>query len=88
MYSESVFNSLYIEIKQIFKNFHSDKISGTKNALFFLSRAPTHHSFTFDLRFLYELKHKVCHFKTVCGIFLFRFRFVFIKVFIFFQQNA
>ena len=27
-----------------------------KNALFFLSPARTHHSFTFNLRFLYELK--------------------------------
>ena len=25
-----------------------DKINGTKNALFFLSRAPTHHGFTFN----------------------------------------
>ena len=70
------------------KKFPSDKINGTKNALFFLSRAPTHHSFTFNLRFLYELKHKVCLSKTVCGIFHFRFRFVFIKVYIFVQQNA
>ena len=46
-----------------------DKINGTKNAFFFLSRAPTHHSFAFDLRFLYELKHKVRLSKTVCGIF-------------------
>ena len=70
------------------KKIPSDKINGTKNALFFLSRAPTHHSFTFNLRFLYELKHKVRLSKTVCGIFHFRFRFVFIKVYIFVQQNA
>ena len=44
-----------------------------KNALFFLSRAPTHHKFSFNLWFLYELKHKLCLFKTVCGIFHFRF---------------
>ena len=25
----------------------------------FLSQAPTHHNFTFNLRFLYELKHKI-----------------------------
>ena len=42
-----------------------------KNALFFLSQAPTHHSVTFDLRFLYELKHKVHLSKTVSGIFHF-----------------
>ena len=70
------------------KKFSSDKINGTKNALFFLSRVPTHHSFTFNLRFLYELKHKVRLSKTVCWIFHFRFRFVFIKVYIFVQQNA
>ena len=54
----------------------------------FFSRAPTNHSFTFNLRFLYEVKQKVCLSKTVCGIFHFRFRFVFIKVYIFVQQNA
>ena len=37
------------------KKFLSDKINGTKNALFFLLRAPTHCSFTFNLQFLYEL---------------------------------
>ena len=64
------------------KKFPSNKINGAKNALFFLSRAPTHHSFTFNLRFLYELKHKVRLSKTVCGILHFRFRFIFIKVYI------
>ena len=73
---------------QMLKKFPSDKINGTKNALFFLSRAPTYHSFTFNLRFLCELKHEVRPSKTVCGIFHFRFRFVFIKVYIFVQQNA
>ena len=67
------------------KIFPSDKINGTKNALFFLLRAPTHLSFTFNMRFLYELKYKVRLSKTVCGIFHFRFRFVFIKVYIFVQ---
>ena len=70
------------------KKIPSDKINGTKNALFFLSRAPTHHSFTFNLRFLYELKHKVCLSKTVREIFYFRFHLVLIKVYIFVQQNA
>ena len=70
------------------KKFPSEKINGTKNALFFLSRVPIHHSFTFNLRFLYELKHKVRLSNTVCGIFHFRFLFVFIKVYIFVQQNA
>ena len=62
----------------------SDKINGTKNAFFFLSRAPTDQSSFFNLPFLYETKHKVLLPKTVCGIFHFRFRFVFFKVFILF----
>ena len=89
LYSESGFNTLYIEIKHKYqKKFPSDKINGTKNALFILSRAPTHHSFNFNLRFLYELKHKVCPSKTMCGIFHFRFCFVITKVYIFVQQNT
>ena len=63
-----------------------DKINDTKNTLFFLSRAPTYHSFTFNLRFLYEQKHKVCLSKTLCGIFQFRFRSVFVKVYILFNK--
>ena len=70
------------------KKIPSGKINGTKNALFFLSRAPTNHSFTFNLKFLYELKHKIGLSKTVCGIFHFRFRFAVIKVYIFVQQNT
>ena len=62
------------------KQFPSDKINGTKNAHFFLSPAPTYHNLTFNMRFLCELKHKVRLSKTGCGIFHFRFRFVFIKV--------
>ena len=34
------------------KRFPSDKINCTKDALFFLSRNPVHHSFTFSLVFL------------------------------------
>ena len=34
---------------QMLKKFRSDKINGIKNALFFLLRAPTHHSFIFNL---------------------------------------
>ena len=79
------------------KKIPSDKINGTKNVLFFLSRAPTlfflsrnptHNSFTFNLRFLYELKHKVRFSKNICEIFHFRFPSVFIKVCILVQQNA
>ena len=68
--------------------FPSDKINGTKNAHFFLSRAPTQHSFTLNSQCFYELKHKVHLSKTASGIFNFRFRFIFIEVFIFVHQNT
>ena len=73
---------------QMLKKFLLDKINGTKNALFFLWRAPTHHSFTFNLLFLCELKHKVRLSKTVCGILHFWFHFVFIKVLTLWLQNV
>ena len=88
VYFESVLNTLNTEIKQILKKYPLDEIKGTKNVPFFLSCAPTHHSFTFNLRFFYELRHKVRLSKTVCGFFRFRFRFVVIKVYIFVQQNT
>ena len=50
------------------KKFPSDKTNVTKNALFFLSRTLTHHSYTFTLLFLYELKHMVYLSLTVCRI--------------------
>ena len=68
--------------------FPSDKINVRKNALFFLSRAPTHHSFTFNSQFLYKLKHKAHLSETARGISLFRFRHVFIKVCVFVHQKA
>ena len=66
----------------------SDKINVTKNELFFLSRAPTHYSFTFNPRFLYELKHKVCLSKNVYGIIHFQIRFDFIEVYNFSQEKS
>ena len=42
------------------KKFPSDKINVTKNA--HPSRAPTHHSFTFNSRLLYELKFYILSF--------------------------
>ena len=61
------------------KKFPSDRINVTKNALFFLSRAPTHHSFTFNSQFLYKLTRKFHFFKAVRGTFHLRFCFIFIK---------
>ena len=70
------------------KKFPSDKINVTKNALLFLSQAPTYHSFTFHLQFLYVLKHMVHLSKTMCGILHFQFRLIFINLYIFVQQKA
>ena len=44
--------TIHWEKTKMFKNFLSNKINGTKNALFFLLRATTQHSFTFNLKFL------------------------------------
>ena len=78
VFSGGIFNILYIAIKhecqKIFLRTKKKKKKVKKNSLFFLSQAPTHHSYTFNLRFLYQLKHK--------------FQFVLIKVYIFVQQNA
>ena len=73
--------------RQMLKKFASNKINGTKNALFFLSRAQTHQSFTFNLRFLYELKYKGRHSEIVCRIFHFRFHFVFTQIYISVQKS-
>ena len=50
----------------------SGKTNFTKNGFFSLSRASPHHSFTFNSRFLYALKHKVHISKTECEILNFR----------------
>ena len=69
------------------KIFPLEKMNVKRNALSFLSRAPTHHRFTFNLRFLFKLKHKVRLSIAICGIFHFRFRFVFIKIYTFVQKT-
>ena len=56
--------------------------------LFYLLQSPAHNSFTFNLRLLYEVKHKVRFSKTVCGIFRFQPRLIFIKVYIFFSTKC
>ena len=87
VFSECVFNALYMEINTNVETNPSNKINATKNALFFHSRAPTHHSFTFNLRYLYDPKHKIRLSKNVFEIFHFQFRFVFIKIYILVQEN-
>ena len=45
------------------KKYSSDNINDTKNALFFLSQAPTRHSLTFNLR-KFNKMHGHFDFKT------------------------
>ena len=84
----SIFKTLYIE-KNTNLSFGQNKRYKKCRLFFFVrARASAHHSFTINLRFLYELKHKVHLSKTVCGIFHFWFCFLFIKVYILVQQSA
>ena len=57
----------------------------TLQNIYFFSRVPTHHNFTFNLKFLYNLKNSVQLSKTVCMIFYFWFRPIFMKGCIFVQ---
>ena len=64
VYSENVLIHYALRNTNVKNKFTSGKINGTKYAVFFLSRAPTHYSFTFNLQFLNELKHNVRLSKT------------------------
>ena len=60
-----------------------DKLNATKNTLLFLLQAPTHHSSTFNLWFLYKLKHtvllsKLCVGSSIFGSVSFLLKFVFL----------
>ena len=49
------------------KKFPSDIINVIKSALFFLSRAPIHHSFTFNSRpVIFKLPQEVLKFDDIC----------------------
>ena len=54
IFSKCIQCTIYWDKTQMLKKYPSDKINSRKNALFF-SRASTHHSFTFNLQFIYEL---------------------------------
>ena len=89
LYSIFKFNKLPMkDITPQPKKIANDKKHAVKKSHFYLSRASTHDSFTFDPRFSFERKHKVCVSKYASGIFSFRFCFVFIKVCLFVQQKA
>ena len=68
---------------QMLKQFLRTKWMIQKMPFIFLSQAPTHHIFNFNLWVLYELKNKVCLSKNMCWIFHFQFRFISIEVYIF-----
>ena len=70
------------------KIFIERPVNVTKNAFFFLSRAPTHHSFTNNSRFIHEAKDKVHLSKGMFRISHFQVRLVFIKAYIFVQPKA
>ena len=70
------------------KKFPSDKKNDKRNVLLFLSRVRTHHSFTFNMQSLDELKHKLRRSKRVCEIFYFNFHFIFIKAYIFVLEKT
>ena len=70
--------AIHSDKPQMFKTFPLGKINITKN-----------HSFTFNLRFLCELTHKVYLSKIVRGIFHFRFRLDFIEfTFLFHEKHV
>ena len=70
----------------MFKKFRSDKINGTKNAIFFLSLARTHHTSAFNLRLLRGEAQCLSLSKTVFKsvfdsiLFLLKFAFLFSKM--------
>ena len=69
------------------QKFHSDKINGTKNALFFLSRALTN-QFTINSRFYYELKHMFISLKLCVGFFIFDFVSFLLSIFLFNKKHG
>ena len=70
---------------QILKKNYFGKNKRCKKCTLFFFRELELISFAFNSQFLYDLMLKVHPSKTVYGIFHFRFRFIFIKVFIFAQ---
>ena len=71
LFWKSIQYSIHWDKTQVLKNFPPDKRNGTKNVVYFLSQVPVYHSFTFDLKFLYDLKRKVCLSNTVSGFSIF-----------------
>ena len=72
-------DSIYWDKTNMLKKFPLDKINAQKMHSF-LSRAPTQCSFTFNLRFLNELKHEVWFYTFNSISFLLKFIFLFNKM--------
>ena len=81
VFRECIQYTIYWDKTHFFKKLPSDKKMA--QIMSFFSRAPTGHSFIFNLRLLYELKRKIYFSKIVLRMFRFQFCFVFIKVYIF-----
>ena len=73
---------------QMLKKFPSNKTTVTKKCTLFPLVDSNYHSFTFNSKSLYKLKHMVHLFKTVCGILDFPFHLVFTKHYIFCSSNS
>ena len=88
IFSKCIQYIIYLDKVKMLKKIFFGEYKRYKRCPLFLSPALIHHSLTFNLRFLYELQHKVRLCKTMYGIFHFWFRFVFPEVYIFVQQIA
>ena len=88
VYSESVYNTLYIEINTNIKKISFWQNKRYKKCLLFslVSSNTSQFYSAFNFLFLCELKHKVCLSKTVCGIFHLRFCFVLLKFILLFNK--
>ena len=94
IWSKSIFVLKVYSIHYILRKNTNDQKNYRQNKCYikctlFCSQAPTHHSFFFNLWFLYQLKNKVHYFsESLGGIFHFWFSLVFTKVYIFIQQKV
>ena len=65
MFWKSIQCPKHCDKTQMLEKFTSNKANVTKNALCYLLRAPTHHSFTFSSQFLHEPKHQLSFFFSI-----------------------
>ena len=88
VYSENVFNTLYIEIKhKSWKNALRTKLTVQKMPSLFFPELQLITVLLLSCDFSMGWGTRFVSLK-LCGIFHFRFRFVFVKVYVFVEQNA